>query len=174
MPSAIKHIEYVFSPLGLQNATSPPAETAKRKMHLQLETNALSLPQSPPSRHISPSHFSGDHSRHNVKYLEHLLESSLATVAVIQLSGSALADSVILTPRAYDTIKALYALAALDELEAASSNKPRENDIPTRPTFSRNGRIHMLIPVDYYVMLFSWAVLVTVSFLVIFSLHWIC
>jgi hypothetical protein len=65
-----------------------------------LQTNVLFLPQSP--QPISPSHFSEDrdHTQHNIKYLE-LLDSSLATAAVIQFSGNTLAD--VLTPRAYDT-----------------------------------------------------------------------
>jgi hypothetical protein len=156
-------------------------------VHLQLETNPLFLPQSPQT--ISPSHFSGNNAHHNIKYLEQLLDSSLATIAVIQFSGSTLAD--VLTPRAYDTIKALYILATLDA--AVPSTKPIESEIPTRSTVSfsdigndcplsnnrspplpnsslavaRNGRI--LIPVDY-VMLFSWVTWVAVSFLAVFSI----
>ena len=122
-----------FPPLGPHNATSPPTaptEIAKNSpSNLHLQTN----PQSPQS--ISPSHFSGDHTHHNIKYLEQLLDSSLATVAVIQLSGSTLAD--VLTPRAYDTFKTLYALAALDA--PPSSTNPRGSEIPTRSTFSDVG-----------------------------------
>ena len=149
--------------------------------------NVLSLLQSP--QPISPSHLSGDNTHHNIKYLEQLLDSSLATIAVIQFSGNTLAE--VLTPRAYDTFKALYALAALDAPASASATKPTESEISTRSTFSdigndylylsnrsppslnptlvvsRNGRIHISISVDY-VMLFSWAGLVALSILVAF------
>ena len=126
-------------------------------MHLQ--TNILSPSQSPQS--ISPSHFSGDHIHHNIKYLEQLLDSSLATVAVIQLSGNTLAN--VLTPRAYDSFKALYALAALDT--AASNTRPRESD---------SSRTHISISVDHG-MLFLWAGLAAVSFLVVFfNVHLLC
>ena len=72
---------------------------------------------------------------HNIKYLEQLLDSSLATVGVIQYLGSPLPD--VITPRARDTLKALCALAALDA--SASSTKHRGNEIPTRTTFSDIG-----------------------------------
>ena len=183
---AIKHVEISLGP---QNETGPPTaptEIAKSNpSNVHLQTKALSLPQSPQA--ISASHFSGDHTHHNKKYLEQLLDSSVATVAVIQFSGNTLAD--VLTPRAYDTLKALYALAALDA--PASSTKP---EIPTRrPTFSdidndcphssnhssplpnpslavpRTGRMHVHISISvHYVMLFSWAGLVVVSCLVVF------
>ena len=147
--------------------------------------DALSIPQSQP---ISPSHFSGDDTHHNIKSLEQLLDSSLATLAVIQFSGSPLPD--VLTPRAHDTFKALYALAALDA--PASSTKPRGSEIPTPSTFSdignncpypsnrspslpnlslavpRTGRIHLSISVDY-VMFFSWTGLAVVSCLFFFQ-----
>ena len=192
--SAIKYIEYVHPSLGLQSATGYPTaqtENAKSKhSNIALQMDAFSLPQS--SQPILPSHFSGDHTvtRHNIKYLEQLLDSSLATVAVIQFSGSPLPD--VLTPRAYDTFKALYALAALDA--PASSTKPRESEIPTCSTFSdiqvgndcpnrspplpkpslavpRTGRIHVhiSIPVNY-VMIFSWVGLAAVSCLVVIFL----
>lgn len=143
-------------------------------MHLQM--NAISPPQSPQT--ISSSHISGDHTHRN---LEQLLDSSLATVAVI-ISGNTLAD--VLTPRAYDTIKALYALAA----PASSTNlKPGESEIPTGSKFSdfgndcfyssespplpnpslavpRNGIKHISE------VLFSWAGLAPVSFLVLISI----
>ena len=118
----------------------------------------------------------------------------MATVAVIQFSGNTLAD--VLTPRAYDTFKTLYALAALDE--TASSTKRRWSEIPNRSIFSNigngcpylsspsppllnsnlavhpRGRIHISISVDYVVLL-SWAVLAAVSFLVVFFIFpWIC
>ena len=149
-------------------------------MHLQLETNALSPPQ-------SPQPISSSHTHHNIKHLEQLLDSSLATAAIIQFSGSTLAD--VLTPRAYDTFKTLYVLAALDA--AVSSTKPRGSEIPTHPTFNdigndcpyssnhsrhlpnsnlavpRNDRIQISISADY-VMLFSWAVLAAFSFLLVF------
>ena len=175
------HIEYVLPPLDPQNATNPPtapteiAESTPSDVHLQ--TNALSPPQSP--QHISPSQFSGDHIHHNIKYLEQLLDSSLATAAVIQFSGNTSAD--VLTPRAYDALKALYALAALDA--AASSTKLKRSEIPNCSSFCDNhhphsitssnlgvsstGRVHISISVDY-VMLFSWAGLAVVSFLVVF------
>ena len=192
--SIIKYVEYILLPLGPQNATGPPTtdpiEIAKSNpSNVHLQTNAPSLPQSP--QPMSPSHFSGDLTHHNIKYFEQLLDSSLATVAVIQFSGNTLAD--ILTPRAYDTFKALYALAALDA--PASSTKPREVDPPTRPTFSdigsnypylnnhspplpksslavhRTGRMHVHISISLdYVMLFSWAGLAVVSCLVVFSI----
>ena len=72
---------------------------------------------------------------HQIKYLEQLLNSSLATVAAIQFSGNTLAN--VLTPCAYDTNKALYALAALDI--PTLSTTPRESDTPTRSTFSDIG-----------------------------------
>ena len=198
--SAIKHVDDCTLPsLGPQNVTSPPtapdpteiAESNPNNVHLQLETNALSPSQSP--HPISTSHFSGEDTHHSVKYLEQLLDASLATAAVIQFSGSTLAD--VLTPRAYDTFKALYALAAPDV--PASSTKPRGNEIPTLSTFSdsdidndcpyssnrspsfpnsslaapRNGRIHIAISVDY-VMCAGFA---AVSFLVVFfSLPQLC
>ena len=145
--------------------------------------NGLSPLQSPLPT-ISQSHFSGDSTPHNIKYLEQLLDSSLATLAVIQYSGSSLAD--VLTPRAYDTFKALYALADLDA--PTSSAKPLGSEIPTRFTFSdigndcpyssnrspplslavpRTGSIYISMSLDY-VMLFSWAGLVVVSCLVVF------
>ena len=74
---------------------------------------------------ILPSHLSGDHTHHNMKYFERLLDSSLATIAVIQASANTLAD--VLTPRAYNTLKALYALAALDA--ASSSTNPKGSEI---------------------------------------------
>ena len=188
--SAIKtHVEYVLPPLGPQNATSSPpttpTEIAKSiSSNVHLQTNALSLPQSPQPI-ISPSHISGDHTHHNIKYLEQLLDSSLATVAVIQFSGNSSAD--VLTPRAYNALKALYTLAALDA--TASSTKPKRGEIPNCSSFSdidnhfrvpsstpftnssfavsSTGRMHISISVDY-VMLFSWAGLAVVSFLVVF------
>ena len=185
--SFIKHVDYVLLPLGLQNATGPPTaptEIAPKSnascSNGHLQTGPLSPSQSP--HPISPS---GDHAHH----LEQLLDSSLATVAVIQFSGSTMAD--VLTPRAFDTIKALYALAALDG--ASSSAKPRENEIPTSSTFSDKGNDcpylsnrspsipnsrlavpptvrmhgHVSITVDY-VVLISWAGLVAVFCVVVF------
>ena len=191
-PFAIKHVEYVLphQVLDPQNATgSPtaPTEIAKSSnpSNVCLQTNALSPPQSP--QPISPSHFLGDHTHHYIKHLEQLLDSSLATVAVIQFSGNTLAD--VLTPRAYNTFKALYALADLDA--PASSTKARGSEIPARSAFSgigndcpnssnrspplpnsslavpRTGRIHISIPMDY-VILFSWAGLAVVSCFVFF------
>ena len=191
-PSALKRVEYyVLPPLG--NATdshTAPTEIAKSNSNnVYLQTNPLSpCPQS-----ISPSHFSGDHwhTRHNIKHLEQLLDSSLATVAVIQSSGKTLAD--VLTPHAYDTFTALYALAELDA--PASSTKTKESEIPTRSTFSDIGndcpyssnrsppvgplpnssltvprtgtnQIYISISLDH-VILFSWAGLVTVSYSVL-------
>ena len=192
--SAIKHVEKVVIPLiDPQNATSPqiaPSEIAESNVHLQ--KNAHSPPQSP--QPISPSHFSGVHTHHNIKYLEQLLDSSLATAAVIQFSGNTLAD--VLTPRSYDTFKALYALAALDT--AASSMKHKGSEIPNHSNFSDiggdypcsnnrshplsissivvppTGRIHISISVDHG-MLFLWAGLAAVSFLVVFfNFPWLC
>ena len=126
------HIEYVLPPLDPQNATNPPtapteiAESTPSDVHLQ--TNALSPPQSP--QHISPSQFSGDHIHHNIKYLEQLLDSSLATAAVIQFSGNTLAD--VLTPRAYDAFKTVHALAHLDSPALSIKTTSRRSDIPTR------------------------------------------
>ena len=174
----------LLPPLGLPTTPIEIAKSNPSNAHLQ--KNILSPHQSQP---ISPSHLYGDYT-HHIKYLEQLLDSSLATAAVIQFSGNTLAD--VLTPRAYDTFKTLYALAALDE--AASSTKPRWSDIPNRCIFSnigdgcpylssrsppvllensnlavpRPGRIHISISVDY--VLFSWAVLAAVSFLVVFSI----
>ena len=132
-PSAInlKHHIYVLPPLGPQNASGPPTEIANYHSNMHPQKNALSPPQAP--QPISPSHFSGDH---NIKYLEQLLDSSLATVAVIQISGSTLAD--VLTPRAYDTFKALYSLADLDAPASSTNLKPGGSEIPTRSTFSDN------------------------------------
>jgi hypothetical protein len=185
-PSAIKHVEYVLLPLGPHNAMGPTGVLTEidksNPSNEHLQTNVLSLTQSP--QPISPSHFSGDNTHHNIKYLEQLLDSSLATVAVIQFSGNTLAD--VLTPRAYDTFKALYALAALDA--AAASNpltKPNtfsdighdcpfsNNHSPPLPNSSlavpRNGRIYISIPVDY-VILFWWVGLAAVSLVVFFNL----
>ena len=189
-PAAIKNVEYALPPLGRQNEPSPPTtptEIRSDPRNVVLQTSALSLPQSP--QPIPPSHFSGNHT--HIKYLEQLLDSSLATVAVIQFSGNTLAD--VLTPRAYDTFKALYALAALDA--PTSSTKPRGIDPLTRSTFSdigndcsyssnhspplpssslavpRTGRMHVHISISLdYVMLFSWAGLAVVSCLVVFSI----
>ena len=177
-----------FPPLGPQIPTGPP--TASTEFNVHLQRNALSPPQSP--QHVSPSQFSGDHTHYNIKYLEQLLDSSLATVAVIQFSGNTLAD--VLTPRAYDSFKALYALAALDAPASSSTNlKSRESETPTLSTFSdivdsnnyptnrspplpnsslavpRTRRIHISISVDY-VMLFSWAGLAAVCFVFCFSI----
>jgi hypothetical protein len=155
---------------------SSPAPTEIAKSNLQ--TNALSPPQSP--QPITSSHFSGDHPHHNKNYPEQLLDSSLATGNTVTLAD-------VLTPRAYDTFKALYLLAALD----AATSKPRGSDIPNRSTFPeigndcpyssihspplpnsnlavpRTGSIHISISVDN-VMLFSWAGLAVVSFLLVF------
>ena len=180
-PSSIKHVEYVFLPLGPRNATEPQTEVAKSNpTNVHLQTTALS-----PSQPISPSHFSGDHT-----HLEQLLDSSLATVAVVQFSGSTMAD--VLTPRAYDTIKALYALAALDAL--SSRTKPTENEIATPSTFSYQGngcpylssRSPLAVPHTVkmhrnksismdYVVLISFAGLVAVfCVIVFFNLNWLC
>ena len=176
-----------FPPLGPQNPTGRQAPTASTEFNhnnVHLQTNAFSPPQSP--QLISPSQFSADRTHHNIKYLEQLLDSSLATVAVIQFSGNTLPD--VLTPRAYDTFKALYALAALDSAPASSTDlkSSRESEIPTLSTFSDivNGndypsrstplpnsnhedphtrRIHLSISVNC-VMLFSWAGLAAVCF----------
>ena len=97
----------------------------------------------------------------------------------------------VLTPRAYDTIKALYALAALD----AAASKPRGSEILIRSTSSesekggdcpyssnrspplpnssfavpRTVRMHghVSISVDY-VVLISWAGLVAVFCVLVF------
>ena len=165
-----------------------PTKIAKSNpCNVHLQMNAPSSLQSPQPR--SQSHISGDHTLNNIKYLEQLLDSSLATVAVIQFSGSTLAD--VLTPRAYNTFKALYALAALDV--TASSTKPIGSGIPTCSTFSdmgndclyssnrsppfpnsslavsRTGRIHISISVEY-VIPFSWVGLAAVSCLVLICL----
>ena len=202
----LKHheVEKYSHPLGPQNATGPsiaqaptdsePATSNPSNVHLL--KNALFPTQSP--QPISPSHFSGEHTQHNVKYLEHLLDSSLATVAVIQFSGNTLAD--VLTPRAYDTFKALYALAALDTAALSTVTKSRGGEIPNCFTFpgisddcpylsnhlppfpnsslvlppSRSNRIHISISVEY-VMLFSLARMAALYFLVaIFNLPRLC
>ena len=115
-----------------ENATGPPTaptEIAKSNpSNVHLQTNALS-----PSNLLNLSHH--QISLETIKYLEQLLNSSLATVAAIQFSGNTLAN--VLTPRAYDTNKALYALAALDI--PTLSTTPRESDTPTRSTFSDIG-----------------------------------
>ena len=94
-PFAIRHIEYI-----LPRLTAPTEIAMSNHINVDLQMNALPLPQS--SQPIPPSHLSGDNTYHNIKYLEQLLDSSLATVAVIQFSGNTLAD--VLTPRAYDKI----------------------------------------------------------------------
>ena len=118
-----------------------------------------------------------------------LLNRLLVAVAAIQSSCSTLED--VLTPRAYNTFKALYALAPL--VTASSSTKPNRSEIPTRSTFSdmgndypnssngspllpnsslgvpRTGRIHISITVEY-VMFFSWAGLAVVACLVLVCL----
>jgi hypothetical protein len=149
-----------------------------------LQTNALSPPQSP--QPISPLHYSGNHTHHHLKYLEQLLDSSLATVAVIQFSGNnTLAD--VLTPRTHDTFKALYALAALDAPASTRSTKPGGNEIPTfsdigkdcpyssnrspplpnsSPTVPGTGRIYISISLDH-VMHFSCTGLAAVTCLVV-------
>ena len=185
-PTGNPYISTSVSAAVQQIAPTEIAMSSPSNVHLQ--TNALSTAHS-----LQPSHVSRDYTHHNIKYLEQLLDSALATVAVIQISGNTLAD--VLTPRAYDTFKALYALAALDV--SASSTKPRVseivltrsplsdigNDCPdsSNPHYSpslsnsrlavpRTGMIHISIPMDY-VMLFSWAGLAAVSCLVvIFSL----
>ena len=191
-PSTIQHVEYVLPSLGPQNATgSPTAPTKIAKSNpssVYLQINALSPPQSP--QPIPPSHFSGDHTLHNIKHLEQPLDSSLATVAVIQFSGNTLAD--VLTPRAYDAFKALYALADLDAPAPSTKARGSDSEIPTRSTFSDIGNdfpyssnrspplpnpslavprtgIHISISVDY-VIFFSWAGLAAISCLVLFRL----
>ena len=144
--------------------------------------------QSPPDqslRSISPSYLSGDHTHRDLKYLGRLLESSLATIAIIQFSGNTLAD--IFTPRANDSFKALCALAPSDG--PTSSTKSQVGDIPTRSDFSntptdsnkpdspplpysslavsRTFRTHISISVGYEV-LFSWTGFVAVSCLVFY------
>ena len=169
-PSANKHVEYV------PRLTAPTEITESNHSNVELH---LALPQSP--QPIPPSHLSGDHTHHNIKYLEQLLDDSLATVAVIQFSGNTLAD--VLTPRANDALKALYTLAALDA--PTSSTHSIGSEIPTRSTFSdigndcpyssnpspplpnsslavpHPGRIHISISMEY-VILFSWAGLAAV------------
>ena len=161
-PSANKMLN-ITSFLGPQNATNPPtapAEIAESTVHLQ--KNALSPPRSPQP----PSHFSGDLTHHNIKYLEQLLDTSLATVAVIQFSGNTLAD--VLTPRAYDTFKALHTLAAMDA--AASGTKPYSSPLLNSSlAVSRTCKIHISISVDY-VIIFSGVGLAAVSILVVISL----
>ena len=165
--------------LGPQNATNP-TEIAESNVHQR--TDAFSPSQSP-----QQSNFSGDDIHHNIKHLEQVQDSSLATDAVHQFSGNPLAD--ILTPRVYDTFKALYALAVLDA--AASITNPRDDEIPSRSNFPdigndcpylsnrsppfpnstlavpRTGGIHISISVDN-VMLYLWAGLAAVSFLIVF------
>jgi hypothetical protein len=182
-PSAIEHVKYVFLLLDPQNATgSNPSD-------VQPQMNTLSPLRSP--RPISQPHISGDHIHHNIKYLEQLLESTLATAAIIQYSGSPLPD--VLTPRAYDALKALYALAAMDA--PMSNTTPKESEIQTwHSIFSdigndrdcpyssnrltpfpnsslvvpRTGRIHVNISVSMdYLMFFSWAGLAAFSCLVV-------
>ena len=172
--------------------TTPTKIAKSNPSIVNLQTNPLSPPQSP--QPIPPSHFSADHTHHIIKYLEQLLDSSLATAAVIQFSGNTLAD--VLTPRAYDTFKALYALAALDV--PTSSTKPRGSKIPTRSTFSdigndcpysshfspplRNsslavphtGKIHVHISFSVdYVFFFSWVGLAAVSCLAVIYLGFV-
>ena len=161
------------------------AKGSSSNVHLPM--NALSPLPSP--QLISQLHISGDHTLHDIKHLEQLLDSSLVAVAAIQSSGSTLED--VLTPRAYNTFKALYALAPL--VTASSSTKPNRSEIPTRSTFSdmgndypnssngspllpnsslgvpRTGRIHISITVEY-VMFFSWAGLAVVACLVLVCL----
>ena len=186
-PSPIKHVEYVLPPLGLQNETGSPTTskeiTKSNHSNVHLQMNALPPPQYP--QPISSSHFSGD-PHHNIKYLEQLLDSSLATAAVIQFSGSTLPD--VLTPRAYDTFKALYALAALDAPTSSTNLKSKGSEIPTCSTSSdigndcpnrspplpnsslavpRTGRIHISISVDY-VMLLSRGARLAVVFCFVF------
>ena len=161
----------------------PTAPTEIAESNVYLQENALSPSQSPQP----PTHFSGNHTHHNMEHLEQLLDFSLATVAVIQFSGNTLAD--VFTPRAYDIFKALYTLAALDATK--STTKPKGSEIPNCSTFSdignnypyssnhspplpnsslaipRTGRIHISISVDN-VMFFWWAGLAAVSFIVVF------
>jgi hypothetical protein len=171
MQSPLVRVHLRHLPLNMLNmfflllGTGPPtapAEIAKSNpSSVHLQTNTLSPPQSP--QPTSPSHFSGD-THHHIKYIEQLLDSSLADV---------------LTPRAYDTVKALYALAALDA--QASGTKPRGSEILTfsdigndspplpnsRLAVPRTGRIHISFSVDYVVH-FSWAGLAAVACLVVF------
>ena len=184
-------LNIILPPIGPHYATGlsiAPTETAESNLsNTHLLRNTLSPTQHESLQTISPSHISGDHTHHNIKYLEQLLDSSLATVAVIQISGNTLAD--VLTPRAYDAFKALYALTALDA--EASSTRPGESDIPKHSTFldiinncpyssnhlppypnssfavPRTGRIHMSISVNY-VMIFLWGGLAAVLYLVVF------
>jgi hypothetical protein len=59
--------------------------------------------------------------------------------AVLRVSGNTLAD--ILTPRAHDTLQALYALAALVNI-LVSSTKANVGDIPTHPPLFDIGNNH--------------------------------
>ena len=165
-----------------------PTEIAKSNysnLNEHLQTDTLSLPQS--TQPISPSHSARDQTHYDIKYLEQLLDS---TVAVIpdQYPGHALADD--LNPRAYDTFKARYALVALD-----SSITPRGSDTPTLSTVTfsdignnclysnnrsppfpksnlavpRSGKIHVHISISAeYVMHFSWAELAAVCCLLVY------
>ena len=86
-------------------------------------------PRPSPVQSLGIIALSGDHIHNNLKNLEQLLDSSLATAGVIRFSGNTLAD--ILTPRARDT---LYALTALNVL--VTNFVPKVKDIPTRSAFS--------------------------------------
>ena len=202
LSTLIKRVEYVLlPPLGPQNATGPPSTIPFFPAQICLDPHictpvstavqhaaALSplAPQSP--QPISPSHISEDHTHHNIKYLEQLLESSLATIAVIQFSGNNLEN--VLTPRAYDTVKALYALAALDVPASESSTKPRGGVVPPSSTSSDIGNdcpyssnrsppllnSSLVVPRTGrdYVMLLSGVGLAAVSCLVFFTLPRLC
>jgi hypothetical protein len=194
---SVRHAEDILPPLGPipQNATGPPtAPTEITKSNpsnhdVHLQTNVLSPPQS--HQPISPSHFPNDHhdtTHRDIKYLEQLLESSLATVAAIPFSGNTLAD--ILTPRAYDTYKALHALAALDMPTSSTTTRGSNfrrstfsdigndcphssNRSPPLPNSSlaipRTGRIHLQLSMSAeYVIHFSWAGLAAVCCLFLF------
>ena len=152
----IKRVEYLLLFLGRRNSTdllthmrdspdiSIPVSTAVQDTlptefttastsspnNVSLQMNTQSLPSpSQAFETVVPSYFSGDHIYHRLKYLERLLDCSLATAAVIHFSGNTLAD--ILTPRAQDT---LYALLALNML--LTSSKPRVRDTPAHSASS--------------------------------------
>ena len=175
------------------------AVSQSRTSDVPLQTSDAQLHLSPSQslRHILStlsSHFCGDHTYQNVKYLEQLLNwnRSLANGAVVRFSGNTLAD--ILTPRAHDTLQALYALAALANI-LVSSTKANVGDIPahcpplfdssstdqsppTLPnpnlTVSRTYRIYISISTDWGVVVLF--ILASASCIAFFTVHipWLC
>ena len=120
----------------------------------------LKEPAKPPRS--GPPDTSSDRTYRDLEHLlEQLLDSSLATVAIIHFSGNRLAD--VLTPRARDAFKALYALVALD-VSFLSTNLKHTGGDPSTVSTSFSTRddhtvatlINLTNHILHHILLVSW------------------